>query len=86
MWSIRYSRDIWIKLDFLDRFSKETQIWNFMKNRPVGAELFHADRRTDMTKRIVSFHNLAKAFNKKKNGSCSLRQQSLFVLNKTQPI
>jgi hypothetical protein len=24
---------------------------NFMKIRPAGAELFHADRRTDMTKR-----------------------------------
>jgi len=26
-----------------------------MKIRPVGAELFHADRRTDMTKLIVAF-------------------------------
>ena len=26
-----------------------------MKNRPVGAELFHADGRTDMTKLIVAF-------------------------------
>ena len=25
---------------------KETQISNFMKIRPVGAEVFHADRRT----------------------------------------
>jgi hypothetical protein len=31
---------------FLDRFSKIPQIY-FMKNRPVGAELFHADGRTD---------------------------------------
>ena len=28
-------------------FTKNTQILNFMKIRPVGAELFHADRRTD---------------------------------------
>ena len=28
---------------------------NFMKIRPVGAELFHADRQTDKTKQIVSF-------------------------------
>jgi hypothetical protein len=32
---------------------------NFMKIRPVGAELFHADRRTDMTKLIVAFRNCA---------------------------
>jgi len=30
-----------------------------MKIRPVGAELFYADRRTDMTKRIVVFRKLA---------------------------
>ena len=28
-------------------FRKNTQISNFMKIRPVGAELFHADRRKD---------------------------------------
>jgi hypothetical protein len=28
---------------FLDRFSKNTQIPNFMKIRPVGSDLFHAD-------------------------------------------
>jgi len=28
---------------------------------PVGAEFFHADRRTDMTKLIVAFHNFASA-------------------------
>ena len=32
-----------------------------MKICPVGAELFHADRRTDMTKLIAAFHDLAKA-------------------------
>jgi hypothetical protein len=30
--------ETWI---FFDRFSKNTQVPNFMKNRPVGAELFH---------------------------------------------
>jgi len=34
-------------LDSLDKFSKGTQISNFMKIRPVGAELFHPSGRTD---------------------------------------
>jgi len=32
-----------------------------MKIRPLGAELFHADGRTDMTKVIVAFRNFANA-------------------------
>jgi hypothetical protein len=32
-----------------------------MKICPVGAELFHADRRTEMTKLIVAFHDFANA-------------------------
>jgi len=35
-----------------------------MKIRPVGAELFHADGRTDMTKLIVAFRNFANACKK----------------------
>jgi len=34
-------------LNFLNNFSKNIQISNFMKIRPVEAELYHADRRTD---------------------------------------
>jgi len=41
-----------------------------MKIHPLGAELFHEYRRTDgrteMTKRVVAFHNFANAY---KNGS-----------------
>jgi hypothetical protein len=44
-----------------------------MKIRPVGAELLHADGRTDrqkdMTKLIVTFHNVANA---PKNGNSLL--------------
>jgi len=32
-----------------------------MKIRPVGAELFHADGETDMTKPTVDFHNFVNA-------------------------
>ena len=36
-----------------------------MKTHPVGAELFHADRRTDgqtgVTKLVVAFHSFANA-------------------------
>jgi len=37
-----------MKLEFSRQvFEKNTQIQNFMKFRPMGAELFHADGRTD---------------------------------------
>ena len=48
-----------MELEILDSFSKNTQIWNFMKIRPMGAELFHADGRTDMTKLTAAFSNFA---------------------------
>jgi len=42
-------------------FSKNTQTSNSMKIRPVGADLFHGDRRTgeqtDKTKLLVVFGN-----------------------------
>jgi hypothetical protein len=47
----------WLNRKFLD----STQISNFMKIRPVGAELFHADRQTDMMMLIVAFRNFANA-------------------------
>jgi hypothetical protein len=47
-------------VNILDRFSNNTQISNFMKIRPVGAELFHADGRTDgQTKRRKYSHDKA---------------------------
>jgi len=48
------------KLTSLDSFSENIQI-NFFKIRPVGAELFHADGRTDMTKLLVAIRNFSQA-------------------------
>jgi hypothetical protein len=64
--SFIFVRFLW-NLNFLDIFSKNPQISNFMKIRPVGTELFHADGRTDerknrrtgMTKLIIAFRNFA---------------------------
>ena len=50
-----------MKLHLFRQIFEETQIQNFMKIRPVGAELFHADRQTDMTKLIFTFRNFANA-------------------------
>jgi hypothetical protein len=50
---------------FWTDFRKTLKISYFMKKFPVGAELFHAERRadrpTEMTKLIVSFRNFANA-------------------------
>jgi len=43
-----------MKLEFsLDSFLKNTRTSNFMKIRPVGAELIHEDRPVDLTRVIV---------------------------------
>ena len=69
MYSIGYSCQISTKLNFLDRFYKNTQIPNFMKIPSVGAELFHEyeqtasqpAKRADMTKLIAALRNFANA-------------------------
>ena len=54
--------EIWI---FVADFKKNTQVSNFGKIRPLGAELFHVDGRTngqtDMTKVIEAFLNFVNA-------------------------
>jgi hypothetical protein len=50
-----------MKLEISLKIFETTQISNFMKLRPVGAELFHADRRTVTTKTIVAFRNFSNA-------------------------
>jgi len=57
MQSTRYS----CQIEYSRQFTKNTQISNFMNIRPVGAEMFDADGRTDVTKLIVAFRNFAKA-------------------------
>ena len=46
---------------FSTNFEKNAQVPNLMKIRPVGAELFHAVRRTDMTKLIAALRNFVNA-------------------------
>jgi hypothetical protein len=67
---------MWLKLyiglhviyPFLSHFNEtwifateNTQILNFLNICPAGAELFHEDRRTVMTKLIVAFRSFTKA-------------------------
>jgi len=61
--STPYSCQILIKLKCSPEISKNSHIRNFMKIRPVGAVLFHADGQTDtgVTKLIVAFRNSANA-------------------------
>jgi hypothetical protein len=51
-------------LNFIGRYSKNPKVRNFAKIRPVGAEMFHADGQTFMTKLILAFRNFANASNK----------------------
>jgi hypothetical protein len=48
-------------VNLLDRFSEKALISGVIKIHTVGAELFHADGRTDTTKLIVAFRNCANA-------------------------
>jgi len=51
-----------MKLEFSRQIFENNQIRNFMKIRPVGAELFHADRWTDRhNEAIVAFPSMTKA-------------------------
>jgi hypothetical protein len=47
------------QVKFLGTVSKNPQISNFKKIRPVGSELFNADRRANTTKLRVTFRNSA---------------------------
>ena len=57
--STRYSCRILITLEYPAQIFEKTQILILIKIRPLGAELFHADRRTDITKLIVAFRSVS---------------------------
>jgi len=50
-----YSWPILINLEFSWQIFEKSKISNFVKIRPVGAKMFHADGRTHMTKLIIAF-------------------------------
>ena len=66
-------------LNYLERLSKNTQISNFIKIRPMGVQLFHAKERTDRyEKLIVVFRNFANA-PKKLNRKHALLRVSILM-------
>jgi hypothetical protein len=62
-------------------FEKKAHLPNFIKIRLVAAELFHADRRTDMTTRTVAFRNFANAHKKKYTVKCTYALQVTGILS-----
>jgi hypothetical protein len=60
MLSACYSRQILMTLGISRYILENIKISDFTQIRPVGAELFLTDGRTDMTKLIIDFRNFAK--------------------------
>jgi len=50
-----------MKLECSRQISKNMQVADLMRSRSVGAEMFHADRQTDMTELTVAFRNFTNA-------------------------
>ena len=69
-----------MKLEISLQILEKTQISNFIKIRPMEAELFHADRMTDM-KLIVVFRNFAKAPKNVSDRNCRENQNINFMFN-----
>jgi hypothetical protein len=64
--------ETWIFLTYF--LKKKAQISSLIKIRPVGANLFHANRQN--MKIIVAFRNFAKAHKKIKNHACRVHNPS----------
>ena len=79
-----YSFRILINLNFLDRHSEKAQGSNFIKIRPVGAELFHAvgqiDRHTaghdEASSRFPNFANVPKNANRNRRNNNTMKHSS----------
>ena len=57
---LSHFNETWIfSTDFF--FFLNPEMWNVIKIRPVGPDVFHPDRGTDVTKLIVAFRNSATA-------------------------
>jgi len=52
MQSIHYSRQILVKLEFLDRVSKNPEMSYFNNIRPIEADLFHTERRAERNDKV----------------------------------
>jgi len=63
---LSYFKENWI---FSADFRNSLLIPNFMKIRPAGAELFHADRWTDITMLTVAFQSFAKTSKNRYRGA-----------------
>ena len=61
MYSIRHSFQILMKLEFSRQNFEESTNFNFMKIRPMGAVLFHADRGKDRHDEGNIFVNLSES-------------------------
>jgi hypothetical protein len=73
----RYSCQILMKLEFLDILSEIIHVPNFMKMRPMGAELFHTDIRTDGLTDIKLMTVLRHFTNAPKNFALTLTLQTI---------
>ena len=71
----------WVYSNFFS--PKNTQIWNFMKIRPVGSQLFHANGRTNMMKLIAAFRNFTNALQNAKYCTISWAKQILLMAHAT---
>ena len=72
-----------MKLEFSRQISEKVEISSFIKVRPVGAQLFHADGQTygrmdgwkDMTKLTVSFRSFVNALKHKETVNYALQRK-----------